>query len=296
MRGYYVPRKAGWDCHGLPVELEVEKELGISSKAEIEAYGIAEFNAALPRVGLPLRRGLEPPDGADRLLGRPRRRLRHARQRVHRVRLVGAAADLGRRIGCTRATRSSRTARAAGPRSPRTRSRRATTTSRTRRSTSGFPVTEPAGPLEPGDTLLVWTTTPWTLVSNAAVAVGPEIEYVRARVGRRDRRRGRRAGRARARRGRRGARRRSRAPRSPAPATSRRSTTSPARLRPARAHGAARRLRHDRGRHRPRAHRDRLRRGRLPPRRAVRADAAEPGRCPTAPTTSAIADFAGQAS
>ena len=45
MRGHYVPRKAGWDCHGLPVELEVEKELGISSKAEIEEFGIAEFNA-----------------------------------------------------------------------------------------------------------------------------------------------------------------------------------------------------------------------------------------------------------
>ena len=44
MRGYRVPRKAGWDCHGLPVELEVERELGISSKAEIEAFGIAEFN------------------------------------------------------------------------------------------------------------------------------------------------------------------------------------------------------------------------------------------------------------
>ena len=44
MRGYRVPRKAGWDCHGLPVELEVEKQLGISSKQEIEEYGIAEFN------------------------------------------------------------------------------------------------------------------------------------------------------------------------------------------------------------------------------------------------------------
>jgi isoleucyl-tRNA synthetase len=44
MRGYRVPRKAGWDCHGLPVELEVEKELGIGSKQEIEEYGIAEFN------------------------------------------------------------------------------------------------------------------------------------------------------------------------------------------------------------------------------------------------------------
>ncbi len=45
MAGASVPRKAGWDCHGLPVELEVEKELGISSKEEIEEYGIAEFNA-----------------------------------------------------------------------------------------------------------------------------------------------------------------------------------------------------------------------------------------------------------
>ena len=36
MCGYYVPRKAGWDCHGLPVELEVERQLGISSKHEIE--------------------------------------------------------------------------------------------------------------------------------------------------------------------------------------------------------------------------------------------------------------------
>jgi isoleucyl-tRNA synthetase len=44
MRGYRVPRKAGWDCHGLPVEIEVEKQLGISSKQEIEDYGIAEFN------------------------------------------------------------------------------------------------------------------------------------------------------------------------------------------------------------------------------------------------------------
>jgi len=45
MRGYRVPRKAGWDTHGLPVEIEVEKELGLSSKPEIEAFGIAEFNA-----------------------------------------------------------------------------------------------------------------------------------------------------------------------------------------------------------------------------------------------------------
>jgi isoleucyl-tRNA synthetase len=45
MKGYYTPRMAGWDTHGLPVELEVERELGISSKTEIEEYGIDKFNA-----------------------------------------------------------------------------------------------------------------------------------------------------------------------------------------------------------------------------------------------------------
>src|SRR6185295_8634799 len=46
MRGYRVPRKAGWDTHGLPVEIEVEKRLGFSGKQQIEAYGIAAFNRA----------------------------------------------------------------------------------------------------------------------------------------------------------------------------------------------------------------------------------------------------------
>lgn len=44
MRGYSVPRRAGWDTHGLPVELEVEKDLGFSGKKDIETYGIAAFN------------------------------------------------------------------------------------------------------------------------------------------------------------------------------------------------------------------------------------------------------------
>jgi isoleucyl-tRNA synthetase len=45
MQGYYAPRIAGWDTHGLPVELEVEKQLGFNNKADIEGYGIAKFNA-----------------------------------------------------------------------------------------------------------------------------------------------------------------------------------------------------------------------------------------------------------
>ena len=44
MQGYHVRRKAGWDTHGLPVEIEVEKEIGSKGKRDIEAYGIAAFN------------------------------------------------------------------------------------------------------------------------------------------------------------------------------------------------------------------------------------------------------------
>ncbi|MCL5962681.1 MAG: isoleucine--tRNA ligase [Chloroflexi bacterium] len=45
MKGFYVPRRGGWDCHGLPVELEVEKEIGIKDKQAIEAFGVGKFNA-----------------------------------------------------------------------------------------------------------------------------------------------------------------------------------------------------------------------------------------------------------
>ena len=44
MDGYYVPRRAGWDTHGLPVEIEVEKKLGLESKQDIEKYGVEKFN------------------------------------------------------------------------------------------------------------------------------------------------------------------------------------------------------------------------------------------------------------
>jgi isoleucyl-tRNA synthetase len=44
MQGFHVPRRAGWDTHGLPVELQIEKKLGLTSKKDIEAYGVAAFN------------------------------------------------------------------------------------------------------------------------------------------------------------------------------------------------------------------------------------------------------------
>ncbi|MGH3797370.1 MAG: class I tRNA ligase family protein [Pseudonocardiaceae bacterium] len=51
MKGFHVPRRAGWDCHGLPVEIAVEKELGLSGKQDIEKVGIEELNARDQRQG-----------------------------------------------------------------------------------------------------------------------------------------------------------------------------------------------------------------------------------------------------
>ena len=75
MKGYHVPRKAGWDCHGLPVELAVEKELGFTGKQDIEAYGVAEFNAKCRESVLRHVDAVRAAHRADGLLGRPRRRL-----------------------------------------------------------------------------------------------------------------------------------------------------------------------------------------------------------------------------
>ncbi len=189
MRGYRVPRKAGWDCHGLPVELEVEKELGISAKSEIEELGIAEFN-------------------------------RRCRESVFRY--VEDWNRLTERIGfwidlddpyitmtndyIESVWWSLRQSWEAGrlyqahkvvpycPRDQTALSSHEVTYEGSYREVEDpaayvkLPIVEPApsdqipeSPLEAGDNLLVWTTTPWTLISNAAVAVGPEIEYVRVR-------------------------------------------------------------------------------------------------------------------
>ena len=56
MTGHLVRRKGGWDCHGLPVELEVEKEIGTTGKRDIEAFGVAAFNDRCRAVRPALRR------------------------------------------------------------------------------------------------------------------------------------------------------------------------------------------------------------------------------------------------
>ena len=89
MKGYNVPRKAGWDTHGLPVELEVEKELGIDGKEQIEEYGVEPF-IKLCKENVWKYKGMGGFLLDDRLLGRYGRPLRNILQRLYRVRMVGS--------------------------------------------------------------------------------------------------------------------------------------------------------------------------------------------------------------
>ncbi len=181
MRGHRVPRKAGWDCHGLPVELEVERELGISSKAEIEAYGIAEFNQRCresvfryveewnrltERIGFWI-------DLDDPYVTLTNSYIESVWWSLRRIWDDGRLYEHHKVVPycprCGTALSSHEVAQGyEDVEDPSVYVR--------------LPVRQPSAPLEAGDNLLVWTTTPWTLISNAAVAVGPEIEYVRVRA------------------------------------------------------------------------------------------------------------------
>ncbi|HEY2636670.1 MAG TPA: isoleucine--tRNA ligase, partial [Solirubrobacteraceae bacterium] len=183
MKGYYVERKGGWDCHGLPVEIAVEKELGFNGKPDIEAYGIAEFNARCRESVLRY------VDEWIRLTDR----IGFWVDTEHAYRTLDTTyvesvwwalktmwqSDLlfeGHKVVpyCVRCGTSLSSHELGQPdvyqevEDPSVYVR--------------LPVTRPVGPLEAGDELIVWTTTPWTLVSNAAVAVHPDLTYVRARV------------------------------------------------------------------------------------------------------------------
>ncbi|MGH3240856.1 MAG: isoleucine--tRNA ligase, partial [Spirillospora sp.] len=181
MKGYHVPRKAGWDCHGLPVEVAVEKELGLTGKKDIEEYGVAEFNdrcresvlrhvdafeEMTERMGYWVNtdqayRTMDPEyveavwwslkQVFDKGL-----LFRDFRITPYCPRCGTGLSDheLGQPGGYEEVTSPSVYVR--------------------------MPVT--SGPLaDLGAALLIWTTTPWTLVSNTAVAVHPDVTYVAAR-------------------------------------------------------------------------------------------------------------------
>jgi isoleucyl-tRNA synthetase len=180
MRGYRVPRKAGWDCHGLPVELEVEKELGIGSKQEIEEYGIGKFNQRCresvfeyveewnrltERIGFWI--DLDDPyvtldnDYIESVWWSLRKlwddeRLYEGHKVVPYCPRCGTALSSHEvALGYQDVEDPSIYVR--------------------------FPLLGEDG-ADAGESLLVWTTTPWTLPGNEAVAVGPDVAYVRARA------------------------------------------------------------------------------------------------------------------
>ena len=182
MKGYHVPRKAGWDCHGLPVELAVEKELGFSGKKDIEEYGIAEFNAKCRESVL---RHVDEFDGMTRRMGfwvdmddaywtmDPHyiESVWWSLAQIHKKGLL--VQDHRVTPYCPRCgTGLSDHELAQGYETvvdPSVYVR--------------FPVTSGAlHDRHPDAALLVWTTTPWTLVSNTAVAVNPDAEYIVART------------------------------------------------------------------------------------------------------------------
>ena len=172
MRGYRCERKAGWDTHGLPVEVEVCKELGIHSKEEIEDLRRRTVHPEVPAKRLALHAGVGAADRATRFLGPSGRSLRHLPPKLRRKRLVVAEEPVRPRpavprtqdrlvVGPRRHGAVSRRSRPRLPRSRRSQCLRAVSRWWTTRTTS----------------LLVWTTTPWTLPSNQFAAVHPELEY-----------------------------------------------------------------------------------------------------------------------
>jgi isoleucyl-tRNA synthetase len=181
MRGYRVPRKAGWDCHGLPVELEVEKQLGISSKQQIEEYGIdrfnercrasvfeyvEEWNRLTERIGFWI--DLDDPyvtlenDYIESVWWSLKKlwdedRLYEGHKVVPYCPRCGTALSSHEvALGYQDVKDPSIYVR--------------------------FPLLGEDGGAS-GESLLVWTTTPWTLPGNVAVAVAPTVTYVKAVVG-----------------------------------------------------------------------------------------------------------------
>ncbi len=177
MRGHLVHRKAGWDCHGLPVELQVEQELGFETKDDIERYGVAEFNAKCresvlayvdewdrltERIGFWI-------DTADAYFTLDNSYIESVWWSLKQVWDQGLLYEGDKVV----------------PYCPRC----GTALSSHEVALGYEDVVDPSVYVrfpvrgEEGVSLLAWTTTPWTLLSNAALAVNPEIEYVRARVG-----------------------------------------------------------------------------------------------------------------
>jgi isoleucyl-tRNA synthetase len=176
MRGYRVERKGGWDCHGLPVEIAVEQELGIHHKIEIEEYGIARFNAKCRESVFTF---LEEWDRLTERIGFWLD-LEHAYRTLDESYIESvwwALAQIDERGLLYEGHK-------VVPYCPRCE-----TTLSSHEVALGYrDVVDPSVFLKLAvsggeEKLLVWTTTPWTLPGNVAVAVAPAATYAKVRVG-----------------------------------------------------------------------------------------------------------------
>jgi len=176
MKGKYVTRKAGWDCHGLPVEIAVEKELGFSGKGDIEKFGIAPFN---DKCRESVTRHVDAFTTMTERMGFwvdfDQAYWTMAPEYVESV--WWSLKEIWKKGLLVQDHR-------VAPYCPRC----GTGLSDHELSQGYETVTDPSvfvrfpatsGELaELGASFLVWTTTPWTLVSNTAVAVHPDVDYV----------------------------------------------------------------------------------------------------------------------
>ena len=189
MKGYRVERKAGWDTHGLPVEIEVEKRLGLTGKPDIEKLGVAEFNRLCRESVFTYRSEWE----------KLSERIGFWLDYEHPY--VTYTNDYIESVWWSLATMHAKGLLYRGHKILPYCARCGTTLSSHEVAQGyedvedpsvyialdlgmvGGAVVDDAADL-PGRTarrILVWTTTPWTLVSNAALAVHPELEYVELR-------------------------------------------------------------------------------------------------------------------
>ncbi|MBN2884950.1 isoleucine--tRNA ligase [Patescibacteria group bacterium] len=176
MRGYHVERKWGWDCHGLPIENIVEKELGTKSKKDIEELGVGKFN------DLCRSKVLTYAEEWERVITRLGRWVDF--DNAYKTMDL----DYMESIWWTFKQLWDRELIYKDYRSMHICPRCETTLSQSE-VTEGYRDIKDLSAIakfelvdEPGTYVLAWTTTPWTLIGNVALAVGVEIEYVRVKT------------------------------------------------------------------------------------------------------------------
>ncbi len=176
MRGYRVARKWGWDCHGLPIENIVEKELGTKSKKDIEEIGIGKFNDLCRSKVLTYAAEWE------KVIGRLGRWVDFANA------YKTMDLDYMESIWWTFKQLWDRDLIYKDYRSMHICPRCETTLSQSE-VTEGYKDIKDLSAIakfelfnEPGTFVLAWTTTPWTLIGNVALAVGKDIDYVKVKL------------------------------------------------------------------------------------------------------------------